>query len=328
MKANKKKDTILKMLKENSDRYISGEELSEMFNVSRTAIWKNINDLRKIGYEIDSVTNRGYKLMSSPGILNAGETKTYIDDNALIGKELIVFETIDSTNTYLKSNAEKYPTGTVIASREQTGGKGRLGRVWQSKKDDTISFSVLLRPEISPMEVSAITPLCGLAVAKALNEYFNFGAEIKWPNDVIIGNKKLVGILTEMNCEFDKVDFIVVGIGINILNKDFPEEISKKATSCALESEKEIDKNKLLALILKHIENTLLKGNYSFNEENLKEYKDYCATLGRDIIFTRKGEKVSGKATDIDNNGELVVTLEDGTTETVFSGEVTVQGIY
>ena len=137
MKANKKKDTILKMLKENSDRYISGEELSEMFNVSRTAIWKNINDLRKMGYDIDSVTNRGYKLMSSPGILNAGETKTYIDDNALIGKELIVFETIDSTNTYLKSNAEKYPTGTVIASREQTGGKGRLGRVWQSKKDDT-----------------------------------------------------------------------------------------------------------------------------------------------------------------------------------------------
>lgn len=179
MKANKKKDTILKMLKENSDRYISGEELSEMFNVSRTAIWKNINDLRKMGYEIDSVTNRGYKLMSSPGILNAGETKTYIDDNALIGKELIVFETIDSTNNYLKANAEKYPTGTVIASREQTGGKGRLGRVWQSKKDDTISFSVLLRPEISPMEVSAITPLCGLAVAKALNEYFNFGAEIK-----------------------------------------------------------------------------------------------------------------------------------------------------
>jgi len=119
MKANKKKDTILKMLKENSDRYISGEELSEMFNVSRTAIWKNINDLRKMGYDIDSVTNRGYKLMSSPGILNAGETKTYIDDNSLIGKELIVFETIDSTNTYLKSNAEKYPTGTVIASENR-----------------------------------------------------------------------------------------------------------------------------------------------------------------------------------------------------------------
>lgn len=128
------------MLKENSDRYISGEELSEMFNVSRTAIWKNINDLRKMGYDIDSVTNRGYKLMSSPGILNAGETKTYIDDNSLIGKELIVFETIDSTNTYLKSNAEKYPTGTVIASREQTGGKGRLGRVWQSKKMTQSAF--------------------------------------------------------------------------------------------------------------------------------------------------------------------------------------------
>lgn len=328
MKVNEKKDTILKILKENSDKYISGEELSNMFDVSRTIIWKYIKELKDTGYEIDSVTHRGYRLISSPGILNAGEVQSYIDDTALIGKKLIVLDTIDSTNNYLKANADNYPTGTVIASREQTGGKGRLGRAWQSKKDDTISFSVLLRPEISPMEVSAITPLCGLVVAKALNEYFDFNAKIKWPNDVIIGNKKLVGILTEMNCEFDKVDFIVVGIGINILNKDFPEEIAGKATSCALESDKEIDKNVLLSIILKHIEDILLKGNYSFNKENLQEYKDYCATLGRNIIFTRKGEKVSGKATDIDNNGELVVTLEDGTKETVFSGEVTVQGIY
>ena len=328
MKVNEKRDTILKVLRENSDRYYSGEELSNMLNVSRTIVWKNINELRKMGYEIDSVTNRGYKLISSTEILNASEVKNYLKDTDLIGKELFVFDTIDSTNNYLKANADKYPTGTVISAREQTGGKGRLGRAWQSKKDDTISFSVLLRPDIAPMEVSAITPLCGLAVTKALNEYFDFDAKIKWPNDVIIGSKKLVGILTEMNCEFDKVDFIVVGIGINILNKDFPEEIKKKATSCVLESDKEINKNELLALILKHIENILLKGNYVFNEENLQEYKSYCATLDREITFTRKGEKVSGKAIDIDNDGELIVQLEDGSTETVFSGEVTVQGIY
>ena len=135
-------------------------------------------------------------------------------------------------------------------------------------------------------------------------------------------------MLTEMSCEFDRLEYLVVGIGVNVMSKDFPEEIAHKATSCVLQSNKEINKNQLLAVILKEIEDILLGGNYRFNKENLEEYKSYCATLGRKVTFTRRGESVEGVATDINNDGELVVTLPDNTTETVFSGEVTAQGIY
>ena len=320
------KNKILQLLKEKND-FVSGQALCERFNVSRTAVWKAINSLKETGYVIESVTNKGYKLVSSPDIVSEAEIKSNLK-TSLIGKEIIVLESVGSTNDYIKENAQKLMDGTVVTTREQTKGKGRLGRVWKNKKDDDISFSFILRPELSPMEVSAITPLCGLAVAKGLNEYFDFDAKIKWPNDIIVGNKKICGMLTEMSCEFDRLEYLVVGIGVNVMSKAFPEEIAHKATSCVLQSNKEINKNQLLAVILKQIEDILLGGNYRFNKENLEEYKAYCATLGRKVTFTRRGESVEGVATDINNDGELVVTLPDNTTETVFSGEVTAQGIY
>lgn len=320
------KNKILQLLKEKND-FVSGQALCERFNVSRTAVWKAINNLKETGYVIESVTNKGYKLISSPDIVSEAEIKSNLK-TSLIGKEIIALESVGSTNDYIKENAQKLMDGTVVTTREQTKGKGRLGRVWKNKKDDDISFSFILRPELSPMEVSAITPLCGLAVAKGLNEYFDFDAKIKWPNDIIVGNKKICGMLTEMSCEFDRLEYLVVGIGVNVMSKAFPEEIAHKATSCVLQSNKEINKNQLLAVILKQIEDILLGGNYRFNKENLEEYKAYCATLGRKVTFTRRGEIVEGVATDINNDGELVVTLPDNTTETVFSGEVTAQGIY
>lgn len=319
------KNKILKLL--TSDTFISGQELCEKFNVSRTAVWKAIKSLREQGYDIESVTNKGYRLINSPDIINEPEIKKYLSTE-LIGSELIVLDTVGSTNDYLKTIADKFPDGTVVTSREQTGGKGRLGRVWQSKKDDTISFSILLRPDLAPMEVSAITPLCGLAVAKTLNEYFNFGATIKWPNDIIVGNKKLCGILTEMSCEFDRVGYIIIGIGINILNTNFPDDIAYKATSCKIESNRDINKSELLAKILADIELILTEGDYRFNSKNLQEYKEHCVTLNRAVTFTRRNEQIKGIATDINSEGELIVTMPDGTTQTVFSGEVTVQGIY
>lgn len=320
------KDKILELLKKEKT-FVSGQALCEKFNVSRTAVWKAINSLRGMGYEIESVTNKGYRLVKPTDIVNETEIKNFLETKT-IGNEIIVLDTVDSTNNYLKDNANNIKDGTVVTARMQTGGKGRLGRKWETIKDEEICFSILLRPDISPMEVSAITPLCGLAVAKGLSEYFDFKGEIKWPNDVIVGSKKICGILTEMNCEFDKVDFIVIGIGINVLNTSFPKEIAYKATSCKMESNREINKNQLLATVLKNLEEVLIDNNYNFTEKTLEEYKSYCATLNRAITFTRKGEKAKGTATDINNLGELIVTMENGEKETVFSGEVTAQGIY
>lgn len=312
----------------NTDDFISGQEISEKLGVSRQAVWKAINALKEKGYEIQSVTNRGYRLVSSPNYLNESSLKSLLH-NKIIGKNLIVLDSVDSTNDYLKKlGNEGCENGTVVAAREQTKGKGRLGRTWQSKKDDGIAFSVLLRPNVAPSEVSAITPLAGLAVCKAIREYTKLDCVIKWPNDIIVGRKKLVGILTEMSAEFDAVEYVITGIGINVDHTSFPEEIAFKATSLLLETGRHVDKNEFLACVLEHIENEFVKNNLELTSTALSEYTDLCATLGRSVTFQRGTRRISGMAVGVSEHGELKVMMSDGTISLVNSGEVTVQGIY
>ena len=312
----------------NADDFISGQEISEKLGVSRQAVWKSINALKEKGYEIQSVTNRGYRLVSSPDYLNESSLKSLLH-NKIIGKNLIVLDSVNSTNDYLKKlGNEGCENGTVVAAREQTRGKGRLGRTWQSKKDDGIAFSVLLRPNVAPSEVSAITPLAGLAVCKAIREYTKLDCVIKWPNDIIIGRKKLVGILTEMSAEFDAVEYVITGIGINVDHTSFPEEIAFKATSLLLETGRHIDKNEFLACVLEHLENEFVKNNLELTPTALSEYTDLCATVGRSVTFQRGTRRISGMAVGVSEHGELKVMMSDGTISLVNSGEVTVQGIY
>lgn len=312
----------------NADDFISGQEISEKLGVSRQAVWKSINALKEKGYEIQSVTNRGYRIVSSPNYLNESSLKSLLH-NKIIGKNLIVLDSVNSTNDYLKKlGNEGCENGTVVAAREQTRGKGRLGRTWQSKKDDGIAFSVLLRPNVAPSEVSAITPLAGLAVCKAIREYTKLDCVIKWPNDIIIGRKKLVGILTEMSAEFDAVEYVITGIGINVDHTSFPEEIAFKATSLLLETGRHIDKNEFLACVLEHLENEFVKNNLELTPTALSEYTDLCATVGRSVTFQRGTRRISGMAVGVSEHGELKVMMSDGTICLVNSGEVTVQGIY
>lgn len=311
-----------------ADDFISGQEISEKLGVSRQAVWKSINVLKEKGYEIQSVTNRGYRLVSSPNYLNESSLKSLLH-NKIIGKNLIVLDSVNSTNDYLKKlGNEGCENGTVVAAREQTKGKGRLGRTWQSKKDDGIAFSVLLRPNVAPSEVSAITPLAGLAVCKAIREYTKLDCVIKWPNDIIVGRKKLVGILTEMSAEFDAVEYVITGIGMNVDHTSFPEEIAFKATSLLLETGRHIDKNEFLACVLEHLENEFVKNNLELTPTALSEYTDLCATVGRSVTFQRGTRRISGMAVGVSEHGELKVMMSDGTICLVNSGEVTVQGIY
>lgn len=313
---------------QNSNDYISGQEISKKLNVSRQAVWKAINALKEQGFTIDSVTNKGYKIIDYPKALNK-QVLDNILETEFIGKNMIVLETTGSTNDYLKALGHKdCENGTVAAAREQTSGKGRLGRKWVSKRDENIYFSVLLKPQLSPMEVSGITPVAGLAVCKAIREFCNIDCKIKWPNDVIVNNKKLVGILTEMSAEFDAVEFIVIGIGINIDQTDFPEEVKSKATSLFLETGNNPDKNKFLALVLKHLEDELTKSNYKINETNLEDYKNLCATIGRKVTCCKGNSRIQGTAVNVNTKGELEVKTEDNSVITVNSGEVIIQGIY
>ncbi len=322
-----KTDKLLELLTEKKE-YISGQAIAEQLGISRQAVWKFINALRDEGYEISSVPRKGYRLESSPKHLNSASLKSLLQTN-VIGKNIIVLETVGSTNEYLKTlGAEGCENGTVVAAREQVSGKGRLGRQWTAKRDDSVMFSFLLRPKIAPSEVSAITPLAGLAVCKALREFSGIDCKIKWPNDIIIGRKKLAGILTEMSAEFDAVEYIVSGIGINVDQAVFPESIAFKATSLLLETGRHYDKNKLLACVLKHIEDEFISNNLELSYTALSEYSELCATIGRNVTFIRGSRRISGMAVSVSDKGELKIMLSDGTICTVNSGEVTIQGIY
>lgn len=318
---------ILKLLL-NNDEYLSGQLISEQLGISRQAVNKAVMSLRNKGYEIESVTRKGYLLKSCPNVLNEEAVKIHLNTK-FIGRNIKILETVGSTNDYLKELGSKgAENGTVIAAREQTAGKGRLGRVWQTKKDDCIAFSVLLRPNLTPWEICSITPLTGLAVCRAINDFCMLDSKIKWPNDIIVGRKKLVGILTEMSAEFDRVEYTVTGIGINVGHSVFPKEIAHKATSVLLENGRHIDKNKFLATVINYLEDILTKNNYRLTGEASSDYANLCATIGRQVTFTRGNRNVSGMAVSVNNSGELEVMLSNGTIVTVNSGEVTVQGIY
>lgn len=318
---------VLEILTSSSE-YVSGQSLAQTLGVTRQAVWKEINALKSKGFKIESVPNRGYRLSSMPGYLVAEAIKREMR-TAIIGSELIVLKSVGSTNDYLKQLGNSgCKNGTVAAAREQVGGKGRLGRVWKSVKDENVMFSVLLRPKMAPSEVSAVTPLAGLAVCKALRELTGLDCRIKWPNDVIVGSKKLVGILTEMSAEFDAVEYIIIGTGINVNQTEFADDIADKATSLRLEAGREFDKNKLLAAVLNQMEEEFVKCNLEFTGESLKEYTELCATVGKTVSFYRGGNKLSGTASGVAKNGELIVMLSDGSEIRINSGEVTAQGIY
>lgn len=321
------KSKILYVLK-NSNNFVSGEELSKKLGVSRTAVWKNINALRNDGYIIDSVTNKGYKLIKCPDILDENAIFDGLNTN-LAGKKIMVFKTVDSTNEEVKRRAVNgEESGLVVVSDEQTAGKGRLGRIWSSSAGCGIYFTLLIRPELSPSNISSITLAAGYAVCLAIREYTGCDAKIKWPNDIIINNKKVCGILTEMAAQSDRLDFVAIGIGINANHTEFPEEITHKATSLFLETGNKINRNDFLHYVIKTLDKVICSFLVSLSLEDVQNFKNLCATLGKNVSVKRNNKTVEGVAIDINFNGELIIKDIYGNNITVNSGEVTVQGIY
>lgn len=321
------KSEILSILK-NAKEFVSGEELSKTLGVSRTAVWKNINSLRNNGYIINSVTNKGYKLVECPDILDENIISEGLD-TTLAGKKIIILKTVDSTNEEAKRcaiNGEE--SGLVVAAEEQTAGKGRLGRMWESQNGNGIYFTLLIRPDLPPSDISSITLAAGYAVCLAIREYTGCDAKIKWPNDIIIDNKKVCGILTEMAAQSDRLDFVAIGIGINVNQTGFPKEISHKATSLLLESGNEINRNEFLRYVIKTLDTVLCSFLVSFSLEDAQKFKKLCATLGRNVSVNRNNKIIEGVAVDVNLNGELIIKDNAGNNITINSGEVTVQGIY
>ena len=323
------KEEILSILKVNPGSYISGQDLSNKLGVSRTSIWKNINSLKEDGYIIDSVSKKGYMIISSPDLLTSDEVSEFLK-TINIGKEIIHFDSVGSTNNVAKDLASKGAKhGTVIIGEEQLSGKGRLGRQWLAPKHKGIWMSIILKPEIDPINVPKITHISAAAVILALKE-FNIKALVKWPNDIIINNKKICGILTEMSGEINRISYVVVGIGINanLESSDIPADISEKASSIYLETLKIIDRKKLTASVLNNFE-MLYEMFISTGAivESINICRENSILLGKQIRILRQGKTETAKAVDINNAGELVVKFKDGHLESIISGEVSIRGI-
>ena len=322
------KTEILRMLRE-ADGYISGQELCNKFGVSRTAVWKAINQLKEAGYEIEAVQNKGYILKAAPDIMNENELKS-IMNTKWAGQELVYFDSIDSTNTKAKELAEEgYPNGTLVVADYQRAGKGRRGRTWESPSGTGIFMTLMLKPDINPNNASMLTLVAALAVAKAISDITGEQALIKWPNDIVINGKKICGILTEMSAQFDYINHIVIGIGINVHNKDFPEEIKETASSLMIESGgQHFRRAEIIEKIMEYFEEYY---EIYLETEDLsalvKEYNSLLVNMHKNVKVLDPKEPFEGKAMGITPRGELIVDTWESR-KLVSSGEVSVRGIY
>ncbi|QZY54705.1 biotin--[acetyl-CoA-carboxylase] ligase [Crassaminicella profunda] len=324
------KRAVLEALKKNKDIFISGEELSKKIGVTRTAVWKHIKQLKEEGYEIESVSRKGYRMIKEPDTLDANALEIEVASKH-IGRKIHHFESIDSTNTLAKKMAaEGAPEGTVIIAEEQTGGRGRLGRTWESPKGTGIWMSIILRPNIVPTEATKITQITAAAVAMGLRSIIGDDVGIKWPNDIIIHKKKTCGILTEMSAELNSVNYIVVGIGINV-NVDpneFPEEVRGVATSIKAYTGMIVSRKNIVKEILHAFEDLYLDFiEKNHIEKSMEICKKYSVTLGKQVKIRTRQKEVIAEAVDLTEDGQLLIKNELGEIEKVLSGEVSVRGL-
>ena len=324
------RDKILKILLDNKDEFISGESMSERLEVTRAAVWKHIKTLQSEGFKIESVSRKGYRLVGLPDKLERVTLLHGMETKAL-GRTVEIHEFIDSTNSRAKELALLgYPEGTLVVAEEQLKGRGRMGRSWISPAGKGIWMSLLLRPKIPPSSAPIITSLAALAVKRALEEVAALKASIKWPNDIILQNKKVCGILTEIHADIDIIHYVILGIGINanLDKEDFPKELLDSATSISIVLGRKVDRTELVQAIMKHMEDIytdyIKKGDIG---SILDECRKCSATLGRTVKVIGRDREFSGKAVDLDEDGALLVLKEDGEMEKVLSGDVSVRGI-
>lgn len=323
------REKVLALLRDR-EGYLSGEELSRELGLSRAAVWKAVEALRKDGYAIEARTGLGYRLTAAPDALTEREVRRFLGQPGVLGRELHCLETIDSTNTYAKKLAMSgAPDGTVVIANDQTAGRGRMGRTFQSPKDKGIYLSVLLRPEMEPQRLMPVTAMAGIAVADAVEAVCGVRPGLKWPNDPVIGNKKLCGILTEMSLEGEtgRVQYLVLGIGINVGQADLTEDVAAIATSLSAYLGRPVSRPQLAAALIKELEKlyeTLKGGDLS---RYLAAYRRDCVNLGKTVQLLGEDREVV-TAVDIDGEFGLVVRTEDGREKTVRSGEVSVRGMY
>lgn len=328
------REDVLALLRGEED-FLSGQELSRRLGLSRAAIWKAVDALRREGYEIEARTGLGYRLSAVPDALTEPEIRSFLGKTAVVGRELRCFDKLDSTNNYAKSLAQAgAPDGTAVTAESQTAGRGRMDRSFQSPKGQGIYLSLLLRPALQPDCLPPVTALAGVAVCAAVERVCGVRPGLKWPNDPVLNGKKLCGILTEASLEAEtgRLQSLVLGIGINVLQKpeDFAPEIREVATSLLQALGRPVSRPRLTAALLEELDKAyaaLLAGDLS---DWLAAYRRDCVNLGKTVqlIPFGGGLRETAQAVDVDEDFSLVIRGAGGMERTVRSGEVSVRGLW
>lgn len=322
------KDKLLaKLLETRSDLPISGQQLADEFDVSRTAIWKNIKVLEEEGYVIQSIRKKGYQLMEQPDMITAARLQQHLLTSTY-GRQVSHHMVCQSTQTIAHDLAQQGAVdGTVVITEKQLQGKGRLARPWAGNNAKGLWMSLIMRPDLSPQHAPQLTLVAAVSVVRAIEEVCQIRPVIKWPNDILLNDRKITGILTEMQADPDRVQSIILGIGINInqQREDFPPELNEIATSLTIESGQSFDRAQLAGSVLNHLEHYTKR----YVEEGFIAIKglweSYSNTIGRTVRVTMLNEVAAGKAIGITAEGMLQLEQKDGTIRNIYSGDITIQ---
>ena len=315
---------ILSALRANPDG-VSGAQLADQLAISRAAVWARMDELRKVGYDIEASPHFGYKLVSAPDALHADDLLARLGKTKVIGRDIQVFEQTTSTNDVVEKLArDGVREGAVVFAESQTKGRGRLGRKWSSPTHKGLWFSVLLRPNLHPQEATQLTVISATALRRAIKTVAGLSADIKWPNDLLLGGKKVAGILTEMSAEVDRVRHIIIGIGLDV-NQDadeFPPELNRIATSLKIEAREALSRAELATEILRELDADYARIGAGKFPEVADEWEAACVTIGRNVTVHIGDRKFRGRAESLDDDGALLVRTEHGHLERITGGDV------
>ncbi len=333
---------------------VSGAELAEQLGISRAAVWARIEELRKVGFDIEAGPHSGYRIAGEPDALLADDLLSRLNcfrwderprepqsskpkrpartpappREFIIGRDIRVFEQTSSTNDVIEKLArDGVKEGVVVFAESQTRGRGRLGRKWISPERKGLWFSVLLRPDLRPRETTQLTVASATALRRAIQSETGLKPEIKWPNDILIGGRKVAGILTELSAELDRVKHIILGIGVdvNLAAGEFPAELKKTATSLKIESGRTISRAALAVAALRELDRDYARICARQFTAVADEWEENCTTIGKDVTVQIGDRKIRGRAESLDDAGALLVRTEHGRLEAITGGDVTLE---
>ncbi len=315
---------ILRALYE-AEHGVSGADLCRRLGVSRTAVWARIEALRALGYDIAANPHEGYRLLQSPDALFAPDLRARLNPSAILGRDIRVLDRTESTNDAVQQLAgEGHAEGLVVFAETQTQGRGRLGRHWASARGKGLWFSVLLRPTMAPSETTQLTAAAATALVRALHAETGLALNIKWPNDILIRDCKVAGILTELNADLDHVRHIVLGMGINVSHSpsDFPVELRAQAISLRQAAGKPVHRASLAAAVLRELDRDYRRILARDFDSVSEEWESHCSTLGREVAISQGPRTLRGRAEALDPSGALLLRTEHGRLERITGGDV------